>query len=91
MNSNSHVFNNNFFINNVDKMIMPNKCAKDELYVEDIMNFCHNKFRNILPNKFNYNFDSKTFLFPFEKTQNVELLWQIETCIQLLIQVYNNI
>lgn len=88
MNSNSHIYNTNFFINNVDKMIIPNpKPMKDESHFEDIMNYCHSKYRNILPNKINYNFDSKAFLFPFEKTQIVELLTQIETCIQLIIQV----
>lgn len=51
------------------------------------MNLCHKNFRNILPNKINYNFDSKTVLFPFEKNQIIELISQIDTCIQLLIQV----
>ena len=63
------------------------KPSRDEVFVEDIMNLCHQNFRNILPNKINYNFDSKTFLFPFEKNQIVELINQIDTCIQLLLQV----
>jgi len=94
MNSNnSHYFTNNFYINNVDRVIMPSphhalmKHPKDEVCVEDIMNLCHKNFRNILPNKINYNFDSKTVLFPFEKNQIIELISQIDTCIQLLIQV----
>lgn len=94
MNSNnSHYFTNNFYINNVDRVIVPtphpppNKHAKDEVCVEDIMDLCHKNFRNILPNKINYNFDSKTFLFPFEKNQIIELISQIDTCVQLLLQV----
>ena len=94
MNSNnSHYFTNNFYINNVDRVIVPtphpppSKHAKDEVCVEDIMDLCHKNFRNILPNKINYNFDSKTFLFPFEKNQIIELISQIDTCVQLLLQV----
>ena len=63
------------------------KPSKEEVFVEDIMNLCHKNFRNILPNKINYNLNSKTVLFPFEKNQIVELINQIDTCIQLLVQV----
>lgn len=92
-NNSHHYFTNNFYINNVDRVIVPSapnpllRAPKDEVCVEDIMNLCHKNFRNILPSKINYNFDSKTFLFPFEKNQIVELLSQVDTCIQLLIQV----
>lgn len=63
------------------------KSGKEEVRIEDIMSLCHKNFRNILPNKINYNYDSKTILFPFEKNQIIELINQIDVCIQLLIQV----
>lgn len=95
MNSNnSQYFTNNFYINNVDRVIIPPshqnliKTPKEEIRIEDIMNVCHKNFRNILPNKINYNYDSKTILFPFEKNQIIELINQIDVCIQLLIQVF---
>ena len=42
------------------------------------MKFCNTRYRNILPNKFNMDFDSKSYFFPFEKQEIVDIMDQLD-------------
>lgn len=56
--------------------------------IDDLMSYFSTNYKNILPNRLNRDFDFKTMLFPFEKGQVVELLYQMDILIQLLVQVF---
>jgi len=55
--------------------------------VDDFMDYFTNRYKNILPQRFNMDFNFKNMLFPFEKDQIIELLNQLDIMIQLLLQV----
>ena len=67
---------------------MGNHYVRKEKDIEQIMNYFTMKYKNILPHKFNMNFDFKTLLFPFDKSHIIELLYQLDVCVQLIIQVF---
>jgi len=66
------------------KMPMPKK----DVSADEVMGFFNNRYKNILPHRLNIDLDFKNVLFPFGKTQIVELLSQMDVLAQLVIQNY---
>lgn len=61
--------------------------GQNGVFIDDLMSYFSTKYKNILPNRLNMEYDFKAMLFPFEKTQVVELIYQMDILVQLLIQV----
>ena len=86
INNSTTYYTNNYFINN-------NYHVEDSEQngMEEIMNYCHANYRNILPNKPQSNFCDKNSVFSLKKPQIVEILKQFDLLVQLLTQVLKKI
>jgi len=58
---------------------------QNNLEINQVMRNYNKKFRNILPNKYDFHLDCKALLFPFEKEQIIELIEQFDLCMQLIV------
>lgn len=65
--------------------------TKTEDNLEGIIQLFSSNYKNILPNKFDVNFDFNSMVFVFSKEQIIELLYQMDTLVQLVIQVSSTI
>ena len=94
MNQNQ-VVTNNIVMNNYITFDHPNQpqtaqktpIAKKDVSVDEVMGFFNTRYKNILPHRLNMDLDFKSMLFPFGKTQIVEMLSQMDVLAQLVIQV----
>ena len=95
MNQNQ-VVTNNIVMNNYISFGNPGNPGHDirkpfnnqkQVPIDDIMDFFSTRYKSILPNRVDTDFELQGTLFPFQKTEIVQLLQQMDILIQLLAQV----
>ena len=61
--------------------------SQKQVPIDDIMDFFSTRYKSILPNRVDTDFELQGILFPFQKAEIAQLLQQMDILIQLLAQV----